>query len=144
MNDHPHYDADSVNGTVNGIPIMIPLPPPKMPKAFPTEKSLYIMLAEVRANNSAKGWRQNTRTFGDHIALLHSEVTEALEAYRIHKMAPYTSPDGKPNDVYSEIADLFIRTLDFCDMYGIDLQAEYERKMAYNRTRDFRHGGKAL
>jgi hypothetical protein len=28
--------------------------------------------------------------------------------------------------------------------YGIDLGAEYARKMAYNRTRTFRHGGRAL
>jgi hypothetical protein len=29
-----------------------------------------------------------------------------------------------------------------CEKYGIDLQAEYERKMAYNRQRPYRHGGK--
>jgi NTP pyrophosphatase (non-canonical NTP hydrolase) len=29
-----------------------------------------------------------------------------------------------------------------CDRYGIDLAAEYERKMAYNRTRPYRHGGR--
>lgn len=28
--------------------------------------------------------------------------------------------------------------------YGIDLQAEYARKMTYNRTRSYRHGGRAL
>lgn len=110
----------------------------------PVEKSLYVMMAEVKSNSSAKGWRNGTRSFGDLIALLHSEVTEALEAYRIHQMKSYTSPDGKPADVASEFADVLIRLLDACDIYGIDLQAEYERKMAYNRTRDQRHGGKAL
>lgn len=29
-----------------------------------------------------------------------------------------------------------------CDVHGIDLMAEYERKLAYNRTRSWRHGGK--
>jgi NTP pyrophosphatase (non-canonical NTP hydrolase) len=29
-----------------------------------------------------------------------------------------------------------------CERYGIDLAAEYERKMAYNRTRPYRHGGR--
>jgi NTP pyrophosphatase (non-canonical NTP hydrolase) len=29
-----------------------------------------------------------------------------------------------------------------CEFYGVDLQAEYTRKMAYNRTRPYRHGGK--
>jgi NTP pyrophosphatase (non-canonical NTP hydrolase) len=28
--------------------------------------------------------------------------------------------------------------------YGVDLDFEYARKMAYNRTRPFRHGGRAL
>ena len=30
------------------------------------------------------------------------------------------------------------------DKYGIDLQEEYERKMRYNWTRAYRHGGKRL
>jgi NTP pyrophosphatase (non-canonical NTP hydrolase) len=29
-----------------------------------------------------------------------------------------------------------------CERYGIDLRAEYERKMRYNRTRPYRHGGR--
>jgi hypothetical protein len=28
--------------------------------------------------------------------------------------------------------------------YGIDLEAEYVRKMAYNRTRPYQHGGRTL
>ncbi len=28
--------------------------------------------------------------------------------------------------------------------YGIDLNAAIEAKMQYNRTREYRHGGKAL
>ncbi len=48
----------------------------------------------------------------------------------------------KPIGVASEAADIFIRLLDFCDAWGIDLENEYEKKMAYNRTRAVRHGGK--
>ncbi len=48
----------------------------------------------------------------------------------------------KPLGVASEAADIFIRLLDFCETWGIDLEEEYEKKMAYNRTRAVRHGGK--
>ena len=48
----------------------------------------------------------------------------------------------KPLGVASEAADILVRLLDFCGENGIDLEAEYEKKMAYNRTRSYRHGGK--
>lgn len=37
---------------------------------------------EVNRINVDKGWHDSSRTFGDEIALLHSEVSEALEAFR--------------------------------------------------------------
>lgn len=107
-------------------------------------KSLAGMAVEVRALNTEKGWRDGTRTFGDHIALLHSEASEALDAYRIRGPSTHTTDTGKPDDVASELADVLIRLLDTCEVYGVDLEWEYERKMAYNWTRDFRHGGKRL
>lgn len=102
------------------------------------------MTAEVRALNIEKGWRTGDNTFGAYIALLHSEVSEALEAYRARRLEFYAAPNGKPDDVGSEMADVLIRLLDMCDVFGIDIDAEYERKMAYNRARPYRHGGRAL
>ena len=107
-------------------------------------KSLAQMEQEVTENNKAHGWHDESRSFGDDTALLHTEVSEAFEAYRDYGTAEVTREDGKPLDVASEFADVLIRLLDTCGRYGVDLEAEYERKMAYNRTRPHKHGGKRL
>jgi hypothetical protein len=47
---------------------------------------------------------------------------------------------------YEDAEGAFAGVLSFlrqmCGRYGIDLMAEYEKKMAYNRTREHRHGGR--
>lgn len=40
------------------------------------------LAAQVRETNEANGWYEVDRSFGDDIALLHSEVSEAFEEYR--------------------------------------------------------------
>jgi NTP pyrophosphatase (non-canonical NTP hydrolase) len=110
-------------------------------------KTIDEMQAEVYENNHAHGWFEEERTVGDDIAHLHGEVSEMWEAFRVTGLSDATgaslgdqSAPAKPEGFGSEVADVFIRLLDTCERRGIDLLAEYERKMAYNRTRPYKHG----
>lgn len=83
--------------------------------------------------------------FGALVALIHSEASEALEAYRDRGLDAWArEKDGKPEGVAAELADIVIRIGDVCGLYGIDLDAAIRQKMAFNETRPHRHGGKAL
>lgn len=117
---------------------------------YTADQIIEAMRNEVRAVNVANGWFDADRTFGEDIALLHSEVSEMLEAYREWDVADMTQPHhptdppNKPEGIGSEAADVLIRLLDTCHRHNINLYAEFTRKIAYNRTRGYKHGGKRL
>jgi hypothetical protein len=185
------------------------------------------MFAEIRKNNVKLGWQPHELETGEVMALLHTEVAEMTEAYRLWAFGDatrYTTMgdngqviavvNPKPEGVGPEMADVLIRFIDnvdklpvgfaylepqgrfgyssrfgtvcntlhtliamlsmaldsyescplpselpyigrcFRDVYqyliqaaehfGIDLRFEYQRKLAYNKTRAYRHGGKNM
>lgn len=106
---------------------------------------------EAHAIATEKGWHDEPRSVGDLIALCHSELSEALEDYRAGHMYTWHSQGmagecktPKPNGFPIELADLIIRVVDMAKHLGIDLEEAIKIKMAYNRGRTYRHGGKQI
>lgn len=108
--------------------------------------SIHELQKEAFATAEEKGWHDKPRTTGDLIALCHSELSEALEAHRSGESMGVTRSGftKKPEGFVVELADCMIRILEMAEIYGLDLEYALKVKMAYNKTRPYRHGGKAL
>ena len=101
--------------------------------------------SQVHETAKKHGWYDTEKSFGEDIALMHSELSEAFEAYRINgDPAKSWVENGKPEGVPSELADVIIRVLDACERYGIDIEKALRDKAFYNESRSYRHGGKVL
>ena len=49
---------------------------------------------------------------------------------------------AKPEGIAVEMVDCIIRILDYLSKIGVDIDGIMERKMKYNESRPYRHGGK--
>ena len=86
-----------------------------------------------------KGWWDKERNDGEAIALMHSELSEALEAMRkdlmSEKIQGYTG-------VEEELADVIIRIMDFAVGRNLDVSRAIIEKIEFNKGRERMHGGK--
>lgn len=84
-----------------------------------------------------KGWWNSKDSLDNQIAaklaLVHSEISEALEGFRKDLMDDKL-PHRKMFEV--ELADACIRIFDIAGYFGLDLEGAIREKLEYNQTRE--------
>lgn len=95
-----------------------------------TLKDLEKMIME-QAKAKGFGTKPSEINVAEKIALIHSEVAEAYEAYRHKDM---DSKDG----FRQEMGDVVARVLHLAGIMGVDIEAEILKKLDSNRAREWK------
>lgn len=103
-------------------------------------KNINEFAKEIHENAVAHGWWEQPRSFGEIIALCHSELSEALEADRAGQDYCFVRANGKPDGVAVEMVDCIIRILDWFGYAKIDVEEIMEMKHNFNISRPYKHG----
>ena len=98
---------------------------------MPEPTGLNVKMAQVRALTDAKGFSSEPERIWEMLALIHTEVSEATDAYK----------KGEALDqVGEELIDAIIRILHLLSALGLDAEQLFEQKMAVNWQRPTKYG----
>lgn len=112
-------------------------------------RALKALAKEVGAINKANGWREDWQLSPTKVLsmlmLIVTEVAEAAEEVRkpdAWVRTTFTMQGPARAALAEELADVLIRVMDMADALGLDMDEAVTAKLAKNRTRGYRHGGK--
>ena len=115
---------------------------------------------EVHQNAKNKGFFDSEKNIGEMLCLIHSEVSEALEADRKDIFMPIENriewvnelkKDSEFKDDFTqlvkdtfedELADIMIGVMDLAAFKGVNLEEHIKAKMRFNSLREHKHGKK--
>lgn len=99
-----------------------------------------VLAEEVHRIAKNHGWWDEERNEAEVLCLIHSEVSEALEALRISPKK--ITEEERLLQVGEELADVMIRVMDYTAFKGIPIGFHIIEKMKINRDRPYKHGKK--
>ncbi len=102
--------------------------------------SFHLVAHEANENAKSKGFWDNDRDDAVAIALMHSELSEALESHRHGDPPSDKIPEFTGKE--EEFADVIIRIMDTAQQRGLRIPEALLAKMEYNASRPHMHGKK--
>ena len=111
-----------------------------MDNLFDSASELNMLALICHEEAKKRGFWDGGNNDSERIALMHSELSEALEALRHDNPLDEHCPEFRNLDI--ELADLLIRVFDYCGGKGIDISAAVVAKARFNQTRPYKHGKK--
>tara|TARA_R110000803_G_scaffold86474_1_gene152844 strand:- start:19940 stop:20266 length:327 start_codon:yes stop_codon:yes gene_type:complete len=102
------------------------------------EKEWNRISKKVYKNAVNHGFWQEDPNDGERMALIHAEISEALEALRNGN--PSSNKIMEYSSLEEELADTVIRIMDYAFGNDLDIAGAIIAKIEYNKSREYMHG----